>query len=174
MSNKLPKPIVFFDMDGVLADFYPHAKAHDKLDAKGEAKWDELDYKWWISMPVCDGAKAVYDSVYTKYPELEARILSAPALSEESFAGKAHWVQQFHGGDRRSLSNLLLVAAKDKNLLARPNHILIDDRIKNVLQWREAGGIAIHHKGDFEVTRRELERALAEIQEHNKKSDIIR
>ena len=43
-----------------------------------------------------------------------------------------------------SLHNTAAVGA-DKHEYAAPNHILIDDRDKAILPWREAGGIGILH-----------------------------
>ncbi|MBU6475099.1 MAG: hypothetical protein KGQ70_03960, partial [Alphaproteobacteria bacterium] len=41
--------------------------------------------------------------------------------------------------------------------------ILIDDSEKNIKEWEEAGGIGIHHKGDFAETLEELRKAIANI-----------
>jgi hypothetical protein len=35
---------------------------------------------------------------------------------------------------------------RDKRSYARPNAILIDDNAKVCQEWRESGGIAIHHR----------------------------
>jgi hypothetical protein len=40
---------------------------------------------------------------------------------------------------------LILKYAKDKKDLSDSNSILIDDRLDNILGWRENGGIGIHH-----------------------------
>jgi hypothetical protein len=58
------------------------------------------------------------------------------------------------------LQDMIICPSSDKHYLARPNHILIDDRIKNVTEWAEAGGIGIHHTGDFRETMQKLKAAL--------------
>jgi hypothetical protein len=42
-------------------------------------------------------------------------------------------------------THLILRSAKHKKDFATPNSILIDDRLDNIIGWREAGGIGIHH-----------------------------
>jgi hypothetical protein len=42
-------------------------------------------------------------------------------------------------------TKLILRYASQKQELAEPNAILIDDRIKNIEQWESAGGIGILH-----------------------------
>ena len=76
--------------------------------------WDALDYDWWTSMPECEGARAFYEETRAK---TSTRFLSAPVLSEDCFSGKAHWVQEFTGS-KFALSDLMLVAGKDKQMLA--------------------------------------------------------
>ena len=65
---------------------------------------------------------------------------------------------------RFALLDLLICRARDKHLLARPNCILVDDREKNVKEWVAAGGIGIHHKGDFAETLRQVKEAIAAVE----------
>jgi hypothetical protein len=75
-----------------------------------------------------------YISKYT--PEL----LSAPSRQLDSRVAKHDWVNKELPG-----VHLILRSAKNKKEFATPKSILIDDRIANIIDWREAGGIAIHH-----------------------------
>lgn len=147
---------IFTDMDGVLTDFDSHAKAHGKFDAKGQPKWEELDYQWWRSMPAYDGAKEFFDALRARG---RTRFLSAPILNPGCFEGKAEWVKEFRR-TRFALLDLVIARAEDKNLLARPHHILVDDRQKNIDQWVAAGGIGVLHKGDYADTLRRLDAAM--------------
>lgn len=152
--------VVFFDLDGVLADFDRHANEQGKYDENGKLKWDELDYAWWTTMPPCKDAKAFYDEVSGQHT---TKFLTAPVLSEECFSGKANWVGTFTGKGKFALKELIICPSKDKHFLVRPSHILIDDRESNVREWREAGGIAIHHTGDFAQTRTQLDAAIEQL-----------
>ena len=62
------------------------------------------------------------------------------------------------------LNDLIICRAMDKHLLARPNHILIDDRQKNVDEWNAAGGIGILHTGDYADTMARVQKAIAAYQ----------
>jgi 5'-nucleotidase len=164
-SNDANQPHIFLDLDGVMADFDAHAAAQGKYGADGYVNWDKLDYNWWITMPPCDGAKAFYDAV----KELATvKFLTAPSLDETSFSGKAAWVQKFvPERGKFILKDLIICPGSGKNYLAKPNHILIDDREKNVQEWIAAGGIGIHHKGDFKETMKALQAAIEKLSAAN-------
>lgn len=93
------------------------------------------------------------------------KLLSAPIPAEDSFSGKAHWIANsfLPKRGRFALLDLILCSGKDKRFLAAPNHILVDDRIKNVREWEAAGGVAVHHKGDFAETLKAVEKAIADF-----------
>jgi hypothetical protein len=152
---------IFIDLDGVLADFDRHARAHGKYDASGNVKWEELDYQWWVTMPACAGAKVFYDAA--KKLGI-VKFLTAPVKSEECFSGKAHWIQDFvPERGKFALMDLIICPSADKGYLAAANRILIDDRQNNIQDWINAGGIGIHHTGDFKETMQKLQDALAKL-----------
>jgi len=150
---------IFIDLDGVIADFDGHARAQGKYDQAGKAKWDELDYQWWATMPACAGAKEFYDAA-TKLGVV--KFLTAPVLSEECFSGKARWIQDFVPERGKFILGDLIIGS-DKSYLAGARRILIDDRLNNVKEWVDAGGIGIHHDGDFKETLKKLQDALAKL-----------
>lgn len=142
----------------MLADFESHMHTHGKADAKGSPRWAELDYNWWVTMPAYAGAKAFYD-VARKLGTV--KFLTGPTLSEECFSGKARWVQTFvPERGKYALEDLIICPAADKQYLAASGRILIDDRIGNIQRWQAAGGIGIHHAGDFNVTLQVLRNAI--------------
>lgn len=153
--------IVFFDLDGVLADFDRHADEQGKR-VDGKMDWDALDYAWWSGMPECEGAKAFYDEVSAKHT---TKFLTAPVLSEECFSGKAHWVGEFTKKGKFAFTDLIVCPKKDKHFLAKPSHILIDDNEGNIRDWEAAGGIGIHHDGDFDKTRAKLAEAIDRVEQ---------
>lgn len=149
----------FIDMDGVLSDFDGHAKDNGKYGPGGETLWDALDMGWWQSMPMFAGAAEFFTALGAQGP---VRFLTAPVPQVDCFAGKADWVSRFRDGEGAAdLERLVICRAVDKNLLARPHHILIDDRQKNIDEWQAAGGIGILHKGDFADTKRRVLAAMA-------------
>ena len=152
---------IFLDLDGVMADFDRHANEQEKRHDNGDMKWDELDHQWWVTMPACEGAKDFYDAVRKMSI---VKFLTAPSLDVDSFSGKAGWIQKFlPERGKFALKDLILCSAGDKHCFAKPHHILIDDRIKNIEEWNAAGGIGIHHKGDFKETMKTLELAIEKL-----------
>lgn len=152
---------IYLDLDGVVADFDAHAKAEGKHDAQGKLKYDELDRAWYASMPATEGAKDFYDAA--KKLGI-VKFLTGPILNPDCFSGKADWVMKFvPEAGRNILGDLIIAHSKDKQYLAKPRRILIDDRALNIKQWIAEGGIGIHHKGDFAETLKELQRVVAEL-----------
>jgi hypothetical protein len=143
---------IFCDMDGVLTDFEGHARAEGKTWPNGAIKWDTLDHQWWATMPAYPGMKAFYQSLKSFG---NTSILTAPTLSPASFGGKSQWVLDTF--DKFALKELCVVPAPYKMFLAQSNHILIDDRQKNIDEWVRAGGIGILHKGDYAETLKAVE-----------------
>jgi len=154
------KYTIYCDMDGVLVDF---DKGYEQLtgmtskeaDAKGpeffwkpiskagEAFWTEL--KW---MP--DG-KQLWNYIKKYNPPL----LSAPSREESSRTGKQKWVEQHLPGVK-----LILANAVDKQNYSGKNKILIDDRDKNINQWKSKGGIGIYHTSALDTIKQLKELGL--------------
>ena len=136
---------IYVDMDGVLVDF---DGGYEKLtgmttkeaDEKGpEFFWKPISKagaKWWITLKWMPDGKQLWDYVKKYNPEL----LSAPSREEASRMGKRVWVKRELPGVK-----LILRSADKKQEFASPNSILIDDREKNIEQWKNAGGIGILH-----------------------------
>jgi hypothetical protein len=149
---------IFLDLDGVIADFDKHAEDHGKKDASGNVIRDALDFEWWVSMPAFNGAQAFYDSLKRRG---DVKFLTGPMLSSDCYGGKAAWIEKFHPKRGKwLLKDLIICNSNDKGLLAGPARILIDDRAKNIREWRAAGGIGVLHTGDFAETLQKLDRLM--------------
>jgi len=141
---------IFVDLDGVMADLDKHVqevtgKTFAQLRAAGHGfskfvkarrkegygVFDELD-----KMPDAD---ELWNFVSQYNPD----ILTATGYPEDkATAEKIRWVMDNLNGYNQILTT---VSGADKHKYAAPNHILIDDRDKAILPWREAGGIGILH-----------------------------
>ena len=132
-------------MDGVLVDF---DKGYEKLtgiDIKGTFHettkfWDPINKagkKFWVDLEWTKDGKELWDYIKQYKPKL----LSAPTRQDDSRVGKHEWVERELPG-----VPLLLRSAKHKKDFATPTSILIDDRIVNVEDWIDAGGIGILHE----------------------------
>lgn len=153
---------IFLDLDGVIADFDSHTKAHDKRWTNGWIKYKELDTAWWVSMPSFDGAKDFYDQLVLRAPT-KFLTASPPTSGSDPYSAKATWVMNFAERDHHALKDLILCSRADKCLMAGPKRILIDDKAENIAEWVAAGGIGIHHKGNFADTLRRLDVELAKL-----------
>jgi hypothetical protein len=131
-------------MDGVLVDFESGYEKLTGIDLKGEFVkgddfWDpisEAGVGFWASLKWMPDGQKLWDYIKPLKPE----ILSAPSREESSRIGKAVWVKYKLPGTK-----LILRYAKQKQQLATPESILIDDRQINIDQWESAGGIGILH-----------------------------
>ncbi len=136
---------IYCDMDGVLVDFDRGYKdlthmTPREAEALGMDKfWEPLDkagIKFWANLKWMPDGKALWDYIKPHNPEL----LSAPSNEESSKIGKYVWVKRNLPGVK-----LILRRASQKRQFANTNAILIDDRGKNIDEWRESGGIGIKH-----------------------------
>ena len=136
---------IYSDMDGVLVDF---EKGYEKLtgiDLKGEYRpdgenfWKPIEQAgvgYWAGLEWMPDGKQLWSYLKPFNPVL----LSAPSRSQSSRIGKHVWVKHKIPGTK-----LILRYASQKQELATPESILIDDRQVNIDQWRAAGGIGILH-----------------------------
>jgi hypothetical protein len=136
---------IYSDMDGVLVDF---EKGYEKLtgiDLKGEYRpdgenfWKPIEQAgvgYWAGLEWMPDGKQLWSYLKPFNPIL----LSAPSRSQSSRIGKHVWVKHKIPGTK-----LILRYASQKQELATPESILIDDRQVNIDQWKAAGGIGILH-----------------------------
>jgi hypothetical protein len=136
---------IYCDMDSVLVDFdrgYQEltGMTTQQADASGvETFWDPISKagaKFWITLNWMSDGKQLWDYIKKYNPIL----LSAPSREESSKLGKRVWVKRELPGTK-----LILRYAPQKQEYASPTSILIDDRQKNIDQWKAAGGIGILH-----------------------------
>jgi len=136
---------IYCDMDGVLADFESGYEELTGIDLQGEFKpegeefWDPISKAgvgFWAGLKWMPGGQRLWDYLKPFNPVL----LSAPSREQSSRIGKHVWVKHKIPGTK-----LILRYASQKQELATPESILIDDRQVNIDQWEAAGGIGILH-----------------------------
>ena len=144
LNEKVMDYKIYCDMDGVIADFELGYKELTGIDLQvkkpeGEEFWDPISKAgvgFWAGLKWMPGGQKLWDYLKPFNPQL----LSAPSREQSSRIGKAVWVKHKIPGTK-----LILRYAKQKQQLATPNSILIDDRQVNIDQWESAGGIGILH-----------------------------
>jgi len=144
-DEELPK--IYCDLDEVLVDFLAGADkavggkfaTHDKDD-----RWNKINQTkgFWSGLNWKPGGKRLYQFI-SRY---DPNVLSAHSGRDPtSKVGKSKWLAK---NTKFPRSNINLVKRHQKKNFAtiggNPN-ILIDDYIKNIKEWKSAGGIGIHH-----------------------------
>jgi 5'(3')-deoxyribonucleotidase len=164
-KNKDGKPIVFVDMDGVLADFFgewarldgkSHYKDIDNPEAKLQLVRDHPTF--WIDLPVLPNAGKLLGAV--KKFAGDYNICSTPLQGDKnSEPQKRLWVKKHLAAyPPREVYITHNKPAHATQPDGSPN-ILIDDFGKNIKAWNAAGGIGIHYE-DHNVNH-----AIAELRQ---------
>jgi hypothetical protein len=135
---------IYLDMDGVLTDFSSRfndlgkEKIENLRDKNEELIWRIINSegeKFWSQMKWMHDGKELWN--YVK--DMDVRICSTPARSQNSKTGKKIWC-------KRELGVVEVILTAKKEEYACKNCILIDDRKDNIDAWNKAGGIGIVHK----------------------------
>lgn len=148
------KRIVYFDMDGVLADF---DGAFEKLFGKStdSVNDDELwrliaSYgrdRFFSELPWMPGGQEMFKFAWDNF--LQVKILSALGRSDkidgQTTKGKLTWLR--HNLPQLRMDDIILVPNKHKKRhYSKPGDIIIDDNETVIQEWTRKGGIAIFHK----------------------------
>ena len=147
---------IYFDMDGVLADFdggveelcglpRPH-QGHDSAEAN-KKMWDAIRdaghfYRRLKPMP---GAVEMFEAVYNAYGDRCEILTGVPKPKRnipEAGQDKIEWAREFLND--KVVVNTVLREEKI-NYCFGPEYLLIDDYTKNGLEWQKKGGTVINH-----------------------------
>jgi hypothetical protein len=144
---------IYLDIDGVIADFDKRFTElagmgpREYEDSFGSEKfWDFIDIKhkikFFSKMDWMPEGKKLYNFI----KQFDHKLLSAPSKNDASKVGKRIWAKE-----NTPETQLILSPAYNKKNYADKSNILIDDREKNIQQWKDAGGIGILFKSTDQV-----------------------
>lgn len=152
-------------MDGVVADFNAYVGSllnrtigWEGRDLSGEewqyiAKHDRLYYK----LPLIEESKQLVATALAtghkvKFLTAIPRRTTMPSAEQD----KRDWLNEKFPGIEMEIGPY----SKDKHKWAFPGHVLVDDKLSNVEEWKQAGGISVHHLGNFNKTIANLKAAI--------------
>lgn len=150
--------MIFFDLDGVLADFnkaaskrlvaagYPPTTNPYWTESNDDLFWEIIkpNFSFWVNIEPISGGIQLWNTINLK--GLTPSILSAYSSKQtaECVSAKRCWLQ-FHL-NLSDPSRINLVKRSQKKDFAKTNgtsNVLIDDFEKNCQEFRNAGGIAV-------------------------------
>lgn len=154
LNEEKGKPMVYVDMDGVLADFFGewsrlsgvnHYKDIADVEAKLQLIRDHPTF--WIDLPPLSNAGKLIGAI--KKFAGSYKICSSPLAGDpNSEPQKREWVKKhLHAFPPNEVIITHNKAAHAVQADGTPN-ILIDDFGKNIKAWEAAGGIGIKHEND--------------------------
>lgn len=132
------RKIIYFDMDGVLVDFYTKAK---EITAPSKTQFwkqvSQIGLSFWTSMNEIKGIKDIILSLDLN--TIEVNILSKLPITDtaNALAGKALWLSQHYP----NIFTHVILTKGNKRAFAK-DCLLIDDKEANVESWKLKGGEA--------------------------------
>lgn len=145
------KPVFFFDMDGVLANFVGGALRHHgredvchgqivwgieaQLGITPEVFWANLGFDFWANLePYADGFELLRQAEAIVGVD-SIGLLTSPCETAGCVDGKRAWVAKHMPAYRRRL-----FVGSAKELFASPGKVLVDDNDHNCDKFVAAGG----------------------------------
>jgi 5'-nucleotidase len=149
---------LFLDMDGVVADFDKYAyNTLGLIPSNGmytPEVWQRLadNPRMYRDLPKTYYADKLVHTCrkFCRENNFELYFLTAVPKGNDihwAFFDKVNWAQLYFNDIPVHFGPF----SKDKHTHCKPGDILIDDRKSNIEEWKNAGGVAIHHT-NFEDT----------------------
>ena len=147
---------IYFDMDGVLADFDAFVRESLNMEYSPEKKcWLPSDDEMWArakevshfyyQLPLMKGAKEMFDLIFQKYGS-QCEILTGIPKPKRGLVtakeDKIQWVRKWLSSE--IVVNVVYKEQKPQFCTGK-DCILIDDTERNVKEWQSSGGTGIQH-----------------------------
>lgn len=151
---------IYVDSDGVLANFDQHYETLFGPKTDDATLWKNINSypNYFAEIPPYDKAQKLL--AFLKSTGLEVKILTATGWQYDRVSPqKKAWFMRNFGLFANDV--ITVKAGKDKAVYANTHSILIDDMMKNIDVWEQAGGIGIWHT-DIDYTIDEVAAILNE------------
>lgn len=155
---------IYFDMDGVLADFDGGVKTLCRLpfDTTGDMTEEQDDEMWaqiravghfYDKLQPLQGAIEMFWEIYGKYGDKCEILTGIPKPRrgiETAGEDKTSWA---HRVLTPKLKLNIVFAEQKKEFCTGPECVLIDDLKKNIIAWESCGGTGVHTKSPADTLR---------------------
>tara|TARA_A100001011_G_scaffold175654_1_gene184231 strand:- start:2603 stop:3142 length:540 start_codon:yes stop_codon:yes gene_type:complete len=172
LEHSTKKPILYVDMDGVLADFYGPFNKMAGVSSWKDASKDTVSQvlrditkqkDFWINLDVLSDVPKLMSAIKTLFNGQYKILSKALAGDKRVMSQKKQWVQSNLA--MQPNETIIMPATADKGMYAKQGdgtaNILIDDFGYNIKKWQSAGGIGIQHtNGTVNNTIKQLQGAI--------------
>ena len=167
--------VILLDMDGVLCDFNKAYKQRFNVEPKSfdkvPKKEKELHQRNWMEFIEEEGfanlpsLKGSYDILRTcdAYNDIEKKILTSSG-NEEAFEEISRQKKSWLWDHCIDYECIVVPGKRFKKDYAKKTALLIDDTLTNCQNFRDNGGVAIQHKGNYEDVIHQLQQIITENQ----------
>lgn len=146
------KPIIYLDLDGTLADFEKKAielfgdQWKQEVEAAGWGQFTKYPNIYEILEPMPD-ALELYEGCCEIIDDINhVQILTALPRRAEFVDAAKHKIEWARKYIHRDIRVNFGPHAQDKQYHIRSDRdVLIDDMERNIIQWRESGGVGVVH-----------------------------
>jgi len=165
-------PVVYCDMDGVLADFEgAFADFFTVKFGKGwkdipREEWKRLSREWptfWADLDFAPHGQELWRAISKYHPSL---LTARPDSWPSAATGKTIWAKRMlpKFGYHPSQQVYVVLRAEKRNFARQPDgtpNFLIDDMEKNIAEWESAGGVGFVYIPSGSAPR-QVEAAIAQ------------
>ncbi len=172
LETTVKSPILYVDMDGVVADFYGPFNQMAGVSSWKDASKDTVSKvlrdiakqkDFWINLDVLSDVPKLMSAIKVLFNGQYKILSKALAGDKRVVTQKKQWVQTNLQPQPNEV--IIMSATGDKGMYAKQAdgtaNILIDDFGYNIKKWQAAGGIGIQHtNGTVNNTVKQLQAVL--------------
>lgn len=109
----------------------------DRLKVSEHDFWKALDENFWAEVPKSPVCNELLSKLADMFGSSNVHIVTAYSMYPSSLSGKMRWI---HRNLPPWIHNNVHMC-RNKSMLARPNRLLIDDAMHNIVPWSEVGNV---------------------------------
>ena len=139
---------IYFDLDGVLADFDSAVKHLGATQYPiGDEIWEKLknEKNFFQKINVMENAHLLFDIVYSKYKNKVEILTGIPQPKREMFSAADDKRQWVYDNFTKNIVVNTVYRAEKKNFCLGKEYVLIDDMKRTIKEWNKKGGVGILH-----------------------------